>query len=31
MNKNKTVITLLGSSGGVAKSILAILNKSIME
>lgn len=31
MNKNKTVITLLGSSGGVAKSILAILNKSIMD
>ena len=33
MNKNSTVniITLLGSSGGVAKSILSILNKSIID
>ncbi|MEH6942549.1 S-adenosylmethionine decarboxylase related protein [Bacillus sp. JJ722] len=29
MNTHQTVITILGSSGGAAKSILAILNKSI--
>jgi homospermidine synthase len=28
---NRTVITILGSAGGVAKSILAILNKSVKD
>ncbi|MFB5283337.1 S-adenosylmethionine decarboxylase related protein [Peribacillus sp. Hz7] len=31
MNNTSTVITLLGSSGGVAKSILSILNKSAVD
>lgn len=31
MNTNLNVITLLGSSGGVAKSVLSILNKSIID
>ncbi|MEK4485586.1 S-adenosylmethionine decarboxylase related protein [Psychrobacillus sp. FSL H8-0484] len=29
--KQKTVITILGSAGGVAKSILSILNKSVLD
>lgn len=31
MKENRTVITILGSSGGVAKSILSILNKSVTD
>lgn len=31
MDNYQTVITLLGSSGGVAKSILSILNKSAVD
>lgn len=31
MQVNQTVITILGSAGGVAKSILSILNKSVHD
>ncbi len=31
MNTHKTVISILGSAGGAAKSILSILNKSIID
>ncbi len=31
MKDNNTVITILGSGGGVAKSILSILNKSVLD
>ena len=31
MNKNHTIFTIVGSSGGVAKSILSILNKSVLD
>lgn len=31
MFENQTIITLLGSSGGVAKSILSILNKAVAD
>ncbi|PLS09459.1 S-adenosylmethionine decarboxylase related protein [Neobacillus cucumis] len=31
MNQSKLVITILGSSGGVAKSLLSILNKAITD
>ncbi|MEI2666651.1 S-adenosylmethionine decarboxylase related protein [Rossellomorea sp. LJF3] len=31
MLKTKTIITILGSAGGVAKSVLSILNKSVQD
>jgi saccharopine dehydrogenase-like NADP-dependent oxidoreductase len=31
MIKNETVLTILGSAGGVAKSILSIINKSVVD